>query len=166
MIKCQSRIFVAVITVIIFPGLVSAGQFEVTYVYDDCSFRASWGHYEIKVRLAGIEIPEVSKQKIESGPSIHEQAKKRLIGLILNRRVEITEYGYAPDHRILGEVLAPRHAVLLEVPYSDTVNVNLILVEEGLAAVYRGRMPSELDAGPYWEAESRARQLGRGMWRR
>lgn len=166
MIKLQPRIFAIVIAGILFPGLVSAGQFEVKQVYDDCSFRASMNHTEIKFRLVGIVIPEESKQKRESGQSIREQARELLIGLILNRRVDIQEYGYAPDHRMLGEVLAPRHAVLLEVPYSDTVNVNLVLVEEGLAAVYRGTMPSELDAGQYWEAENRARKLGRGMWSR
>jgi len=166
MMKPQPRTFAILIAVILYPGLVSAGQFKVTQVYDDCSFRASRKNTEIKVRLVGIKIPEVSKKKRESGQSIRDQAKKRLIGLILTRPVDIQEFGYAPDHRILGEVLAPRHAVLLEVPYSDTVNVNLVLVEEGLAAVYRGKMPSGFDAGRYWEAESRARKLGRGMWSR
>jgi len=74
MIKAKFRIFAIAIAVIMIPGIVSAGQFKVTQVYHDCSFRASMNNTEIKFRLVGIEIPEESIQKRASGRSIPEQA--------------------------------------------------------------------------------------------
>jgi endonuclease YncB( thermonuclease family) len=43
-------------------------------------------------------------------------------------------------------------------------NVNLEMVKEGLAEVYRGKPAQGQDVGPYWEAEQEARKAGRGMW--
>ena len=43
-------------------------------------------------------------------------------------------------------------------------NVNLEMVKDGLAEVYRGRNVKELDLNPYWKAEEQARAAKRGMW--
>lgn len=46
----------------------------------------------------------------------------------------------------------------------DGKNVNLEMVQAGLAEVYRGKPASGLDMEPYWKAEGDAKVAKRGMW--
>jgi len=48
--------------------------------------------------------------------------------------------------------------------YVDGKNVNLEMVKEGLAEVYKGRPAPGFDNRPYWDAEQEARKNMRGMW--
>jgi micrococcal nuclease len=43
-------------------------------------------------------------------------------------------------------------------------NVNLEMVQSGLAEVYREMPAAGLDMGPYWRAEEEAKAAKRGMW--
>ncbi len=42
--------------------------------------------------------------------------------------------------------------------------VNLLMVQEGLAEVYRGRPPRGFDIKPYQEAETQAKMRIAGIW--
>ena len=44
------------------------------------------------------------------------------------------------------------------------MNVNLEMVKQGLAEVYRGRPAKGFDDGPYLKAEAGAREGQRNMW--
>ena len=77
-----------------------------------------------------------------------------LAGLILNKAVDIKGYGFCPYNRILGVI------------FLDRKNINLEMVRQGLAVVYRGRQPCGFDIVPYREAETEARKAGRGIWSR
>jgi len=46
----------------------------------------------------------------------------------------------------------------------DGKNVNLEMVQAGLAEVYRGKPASGLDMEPYWKAEGEAKAAQRGIW--
>jgi endonuclease YncB( thermonuclease family) len=46
----------------------------------------------------------------------------------------------------------------------EGANLNLEILERGLAEVYRGRTPPELDREAYRRAEAAARACGRGIW--
>ncbi len=48
-------------------ALAISGQFKVVRVYDGDTFKAVGHDIEIKVRLAGIDTPETSKRKLQSG---------------------------------------------------------------------------------------------------
>jgi endonuclease YncB( thermonuclease family) len=72
--------------------------------------------------------------------------------LALNKSVKIESYGPDRYGRTLGVVLV------------DGVDVNLEMVNAGLAEVYRGRPAKGQDLKPYWRAEEEARAEGRGMW--
>jgi endonuclease YncB( thermonuclease family) len=50
------------------------------------------------------------------------------------------------------------------VVYIDGKNVNLEMVKEGLAEVYKGKPAPGFDNQPYWDAEQEARKEKRGMW--
>ena len=48
--------------------------------------------------------------------------------------------------------------------YVKGTNINLELLKDGLAEVYRGRPARGFDNDPYWEGEEEARESLRGMW--
>ena len=129
-----------------------AGQFKVTRVYEGDTLKAESQGYEITVRLVGIDSPETSKNKNEPGQPFSQKAKIHLQKLVLNKTVEIEGYGLDRYSRVLG------------VLYVDGLNVNLEMVKEGLAEVYKGKPALGFDNRPYWDAEQEARKNKRGMW--
>jgi len=72
--------------------------------------------------------------------------------LILDKTVDVKGYGLGPYGRVLG------------VASVDGLNVNLLMVQEGLAEVYRGRPPLGFDITPYQEAETQAKIRIVGVW--
>ena len=72
--------------------------------------------------------------------------------MVLNKSIEVKDYGTDRYGRILGVV------------YLDDTDVNLEMIKAGLAEVYRGRQPKGLNVTPYREAEKVARMAGTGMW--
>jgi endonuclease YncB( thermonuclease family) len=134
------------------PAISFAGQFKVVRVYDGDTVRAIGHGIEIKVRLVGIDAPETSKKKGLSGQPYSVQAKKFLIGMVLNKTVDIKGYGLGPYNRILG------------VLYVNGNNVNIEIIKAGLAEVYRGKPPRGFDLKPYSQAESEAKKAKRGIW--
>jgi endonuclease YncB( thermonuclease family) len=70
----------------------------------------------------------------------------------LNKTVDITGYGLGPYNRILGVI------------HVGDKNINLEMVQAGLAEVYRGKPPKGFDLEPYFEAEKKTRGASKGMW--
>jgi endonuclease YncB( thermonuclease family) len=134
------------------PVATFAGQFKVTRVYDGDTFRAVGHDIEIKVRLAGIDAPEMSRKKNESGQPFSTKAKQFLSGMILNKEVDIEGYGI------------DRYGRQLAVVFVGGMDVNLELVKAGLAEVYKGKPPRNFDVKPYHEAEKIAKKEVKGIW--
>jgi len=134
------------------PFLSYAGQFRVVRVYDGDTVKAEGHDIQIRVRLVGIDAPEISHGKRRPGQPYSQRAKKYLADLVLNRTVDIRGYGLGPYSRVLGVI------------YVDGMNVNLEMVRQGLAEVYRGKTPRGFDTNPYLRAEREAREARRGMW--
>ncbi|MFX0201628.1 MAG: thermonuclease family protein [Candidatus Hodarchaeota archaeon] len=129
-----------------------AGQFTVTRIYDGNTIKAKGHDIEIKVRLVGIGAPEISRKKSQPGQSYSQQAKKFLADLVLDKVVEIKEYGLDRYNRVLGVI------------YLYARNINLQMVRVGLAEVCRGKPPKGFDLTPYRDAEKEARAAKRGIW--
>jgi endonuclease YncB( thermonuclease family) len=134
------------------PTVSLAGQFKVTRVYDGDTVKAEGHDVEIKVRLVGIDAPETSRKKRDPGQPYSQRAKEYLAGLVLNKTVDIKGYGMGPYNRILGVI------------YLNGKNINLEMVQAGLAEVYRGIAPHKFNLLPYWQAEKEAKDDRRGMW--
>jgi len=138
--------------VLILPTLSLSADWKVIRVYDGDTIKAEGYDIEIKVRLVGIDAPEISRKKRQPGQPYSQQAKKYLADLVLNKIVDIKGYGLDRYNRILGVIyLYPR-------------NINLEMVKAGLAEVYRGKLPRAFDAAPYQRAEVEAWKSNRGMW--
>jgi len=128
------------------------GEYKVTRVVDGDTIKVRSISGETTIRLVGIDAPEVSHKKREPGQPFSQQATKYLAGLVLNKTVDIKEYGHDRYGRILGVVsLGGR-------------NINLEMVEAGFAEVYRGDPAPGQDLAPYWKAEEKAKAAKRGMW--
>lgn len=129
-----------------------AGQFKVTRVTDGDTIKVTGDGSNITIRLVGIDAPETSKKKNEPGQPFSQKSTKYLASLVLNKVVDLKSYGTGRYGRILGVV------------FVNGKNVNLAMVQVGLAEVYRGRPAKGFDLDPYWNAEKEALNAGRGMW--
>ncbi|NVM23439.1 MAG: thermonuclease family protein [Desulfobacterales bacterium] len=145
------RVFLVIFQLVL-AGTAQAGEFKVVRVYDGDRFKAQGHDIEIKVRLIGIDAPEVSEKKGAPGQPYSEEAGKHLRGLIYGKVVDIKGYGLDRYDRILGVV------------YLNGKNINLEMVKAGLAEVYRGKMTKAFDLAPYLQAEQIARTTQRGIW--
>ena len=141
-----------IIAIIIFPVIVHAGQFKCTRVTDGDTITVTQNGFKSKIRLVGIDAPEKSRKKHEPGQPFSQNSTKFLAGMVLNKNVEIKNYGTDRYGRTLGVV------------YADGKNVNLEMVKAGLAEVYRGKPAPGFDNRPYQNAEDEARRVGKGMW--
>jgi endonuclease YncB( thermonuclease family) len=129
-----------------------AAQFLVTRVHDGNTLTVESEGYTFRVLLVGIDAPETSKKKNDLGQPFGNIAKLHLQKLVLNKAVELEGYGLDQKSRVLAVV------------YIDGQNVNLEMVKEGLAEVYKGKPATGFDNRPYWDAEQEARNDMRGMW--
>ena len=141
------------ILVSLFPTPSLAGQYEVYRVVDGDTFVVKHGSVKLTIRMVGIDAPEASTSKHRAGQPFSRQSTQHLSNLILNKTVDVKSYGSDRNGRTLGEVF------LL-----NGKNVNLEMVQAGLAEVYRGKPAAGLHMGPYWNAEKEAKAAKRGMW--
>jgi micrococcal nuclease len=154
-IRAHRTILPALLLILAFlvPTISLAGQYAVYRVVDGDTFVVKHGSVKLTIRMVGIDAPEASTSKHRAGQPFSRQSTQHLSSLILNKTVDVKSYGADRNGRTLGEVF------LL-----DGKNVNLEMVQVGLAEVYRGKPASGLDMGPYWKAEEEAKAGMRGMW--
>ena len=146
------KTFLLIIFILFLPISSLASQFEVMKVYDGDTIRVKGYGTEIEVRLAGIDAPETSRNKIGFGQRYSQEAREYLSGLVLNKAIEIKGHGYLNIDLMLGTVVL------------DGKNINLEMVRAGLAEVYRGEPPKDLNLDPFFKAEIQSRAEKKGIW--
>ena len=106
-----------------------------------------------RVRLLGIDAPEVSHSGLDTAAPFGRQARDRLMALVLNRWVRLEQDGASTDiyNRRLAYVVT-----------GDGTFVNATMVREGLARV-SARLPLQRLA-ELQRAEAEAQAFRRGMW--
>lgn len=137
------------------PEAVSAtidqSNFKVTKVFDGDTVQVQGEDLEFRIRMVAIDAPETGGYK-RKGQPYSQQAKKVLQQLVQGKNVRLKQYGTGGYNRILAEI------------FSQGRNINLTMVRQGLAEVYRGRLPKTLDSGPYKKSEADARRRRAGIW--
>jgi endonuclease YncB( thermonuclease family) len=129
------------------PGAAApAFQATVLSIGDGDTLRVRRGQQRITVRLACIDAPETAQSPY--GQQAHQVLQLRLP---VGRSVTIQPQNSDRFGRTVAEVIR------------DT-NINLALVEDGLAFAYR-RYLAACDGAAYLEAEERARRQRLGVWR-
>lgn len=126
--------------------------YRVLKVYDGDTLRVAGPQGDHLVRLVGIDAPETAKGPGRPGQPFSARARSYLRDRVHGQRVALVRYGLDTYRRVLAEVIL------------EGANLNLEILERGLAEVYRGRTPPELDREAYRRAEAAARAGGRGIW--
>lgn len=112
---------------------------------------------QLRICLFGIDLPDPPRRDPQGrltgpGQPYSEKSLGYLSQLVRNQHVRVEIYGIDPRLRFLGTCFVDGH------------NLNLALVEAGLAEVSSNASPSD----PYWaeydRAEAAARAAKRGMW--
>ncbi len=117
---------------------------QVKFVYDGDTLLLANGE---KVRLLGIDTPE-------EGERCFEEAKKYLLNLVLKKEVMLKA----------GDQDRDKYGRLLRWVFIDGQNVNLSLLEKGLARVYYG-LPRSSNFSDLVEIERQARASKTGcLW--
>ena len=147
-----AKTFLLIVFLLFLPISSLASQFKVTEIYDGDTIKVKGYGAEIELRLAGIDAPETSKKKIGLGQRYSQEAREYLSGLLLNKAIEIDGYGYLKGDLMLGMI------------FLEGKNINLEMVRAGLAEVYRGEPPKDLNLDPFFNAERQARAEKMGIW--
>lgn len=129
-----------------------AADLQVTRVFDGETLEVDHGGKKMAVRLAGVDAPEPARFAGDEDQPFSASARNLLAGYALNRMVELREYGRDADGYLLAEV------------FVGDRNVNLALVQAGLAEVVERPAAEGLNLAPYRRAEAEARSARRGMW--
>ena len=125
--------------------------FKVTRVFDGDTIQVEGSGLSFKIRLVGIDSPEMGRKKQKNQP-YSRQAKKKLIRLADKKNIFVKQYGTGSYNRVLAEV------------FVNTININLEMVRSGLAEVYQGKPAKGLDTKAYFQAQQAAKKSTKGMW--
>lgn len=123
----------------------------ISYCYDGdtCRCRVDGASKDVKIRLVGIDTPEMKSWKCPPQKFARE-AGDALNEFVQGKQVEVHSDGYDRYGRLLGTI------------YYDFEDINALMVELGLAEVYRG-FDTYRDH-PYYPLEEYARSVDKGMW--
>ena len=146
--KTRTKILISIFVFILlfFAHTALDTQFMVTRVIDGDTVKARSISKEITIRLVGIDAPEASRKKNEPGQPFNRKDRDYLTDLVLNKMIEIDEYGTDRCRRILAVI------------YVNSKNVNLRMVQVGLAEAYKGRPAKGFNPQLYKIAEQEARK--------
>lgn len=141
-----------------FVILAAQSNVDKTYIVSSCNDGDTCrmqlkgtAEREIKVRLVGIDAPEMGK-KIKMGQPFGEESKKHLNSLVQNKEITLKSYGADIFKRELGEL------------YLNGKNINVQMVKDGYAEVYQGKAPAGMDKESYLAAETTAKKEKLGIW--
>lgn len=115
-------------------------QCKVVGISDGDTLTCLYQRNPLKIRLLYIDAPE-------SAQPFGNRAKQALAQLVFKKEVRIISTGYDKYQRILGVV------------YDGQRNINLALVEQGMAWAYRQTQPI------YQQAQAKAQANKIGLWR-
>lgn len=151
--NCIKKLFLLLIFLFILPVLALAAEYKVNLVYDGDTIEVGRSGYTITVDLLGIEAPNESSDKMQSGQVYDQKAKEYLEELILDETVSIVGYNLDVNNQLLGEV------------FFEGRSVNILMLKAGLAHVNLDKTPKGFHLEAYWEAEKEARRARKGIWR-
>jgi micrococcal nuclease len=107
---------------------------------------------KLRVRLLGIDAPETPKGTKFPGQPYGTEAEAALRQLVDGKRVRVEIYG------------SDRYKRLLATIFIEENDINLAMIEAGLAEVYRGPESGHPYTPQYQAAEAAARAARKGMW--
>jgi micrococcal nuclease len=107
---------------------------------------------KLRIRMLGIDAPETPKGTKFPGQPYGPEAEAYLKRLVEGKHVKVEIYG------------SDRYQRLLSTIFIDGKDINLAMIEVGLAEVYRGPESGNPYEVQYQAAEQVARAAKKGMW--
>jgi micrococcal nuclease len=107
---------------------------------------------KLRIRMLGIDAPETPKGAKFPGQPYGPEAEAYLKRLVEGKRVTVEIYGVDRYKRLLSTI------------FIDGKDINLAMIEAGLAEVYRGPESGNPYKQQYQAAEDTARSAKKGMW--
>ncbi|WP_300455245.1 thermonuclease family protein [Desulfobacula sp.] len=126
-------------------------MFRVLKIFDGDTIQVSGLDLTFTIRLVGIDSPETGFKGQASQP-FSQKAKQYLKHLLDTQTVHLKSYGTGGYNRQLAEV------------FVGEKNINIEMLRAGLAEVYKGTPPKQLDLKGYRTAEASARRAEKGIW--
>lgn len=134
------------------PDLSMAEAFTVIHIDDGDTIICENRDITIRVRLVAINAPELSRNKKGNIQPFSREAKNVLEKLVHNKVVDIKGYGLDDYNRLLAVVNL------------GGKNINLEMIKQGMAEVYKGSPPKGFNTDVYKKAEKEAKKSSRGIW--
>jgi micrococcal nuclease len=107
---------------------------------------------KLRIRMFGIDAPETPKGMKFPGQPYGPEAEAYLKQLVDGKKVTVEIYQVDRYKRLLSTI------------FPDGKDINLAMLEAGLAEVYRGPESGNLYKQQYQAAEATAQQAKKGMW--
>jgi endonuclease YncB( thermonuclease family) len=107
---------------------------------------------KLRIRMVGIDAPETPKGPKFPGQPYSKEAEAYLTQLVEHKRVKVEIHGVDRYKRLLATV------------FLDGKDINLAMIEAGLAEVYRGPESGNAYTPQYQAAEHTVRSAKKGMW--
>jgi micrococcal nuclease len=107
---------------------------------------------KLRIRMFGIDAPETPKGAKFPGQPYGPEAEAYLKQLVEGKRVKVEIYQIDRYKRLLSTI------------FVDGKDINLAMIEAGLAEVYRGPESGNPYKTQYQAAEDTARSVKKGMW--
>lgn len=131
-----------------FDNTIICDKVQVKKVTDGDSLLAAISDIPVKVRMVGIDAPELASKKNPHDQPFGIQAKDRLTELVQGKEVRLVGTAHGYYNRFLATV------------FLGGENINLLMVREGLATCYPQRGKSH----PCRVLEDAAHAARRGLW--
>jgi micrococcal nuclease len=109
-------------------------------------------HTKLRIRMFGIDAPETPKSTKFPGQPYGTEAEAYLKQLIEGKQVTVEIYQVDRYQRLLSTI------------FLDGKDINLAMIDAGLAEVYRGPESGNPYKARYQVAEDTARSVKKGMW--
>jgi micrococcal nuclease len=107
---------------------------------------------KLRIRVWGIDAPETPKGRKFPGQPYSPEAETHRTRLVDGQRVRVEIYRVDRYKRLLSTI------------FFDRKDINLAMIEAGLAKVYRGPESGKPNTPQYQAAEETARAAKKGMW--
>ncbi len=126
-------------------------QFTVVKVFDGDTVQVTGLDLKFTIRMVGIDTPEIGYGGRPSQP-FSQKAKTKLTQFVENKEVTIKSYGTGGYNRQLAEI------------FLNGKNINLKMIESGMAEVYQGKLHRDLNSNLYFNVQAIAKKKRKGVW--
>lgn len=146
------RPLLLVLMCLAFPAAAAADPFQVIKIYDGDTIRVRGHGAEIRVRLAGIDAPELADEPGERTQPYAPEARDYLETRLLHRWVELDDEGLEGLDLYLARIQV------------EGKEVNVEMLEAGLAEISCESPPPAERLDDYVAAQAKAREQSLGIW--